>query len=103
MIPLSDASVEAAGKYLHGRYYTANRDSYWDRLSENEKIDFYDTARAAITAYLQAEIEAGRARQAAGCGDQVWCAHPVSYGKDEKGNPDGYHFPALILKLESSK
>ena len=101
MIPLSDASVEAAGKYLHGRYYTANRDSYWDRLSENEKIDFYDTARAAITAYLQAEIEAGRAREARG-----------TYGHPDNGGhwvvssswlERKDYLPALIIKLEPSK
>ena len=99
MIKLSDASVEAAGKYLHGRYYTANRDSYWGRLSENEKIDFYDTARAAITAYLQAEIEAGRAREAAAFEyGSTWVADT-----SRPLRPLSMDFTALILKLEPSK
>ena len=99
MIKLSDASVEAAGKYLHGRYYTTNRDLYWDRLSENEKIDFYDTACAAITAYLEAEKKAGRAREGEG-----FVKMSGKWGADEwQTTAPDYTFPALILKLEPSK
>jgi hypothetical protein len=60
-------------------------------------------AKSALTAAFEAAVENNEMQKAAGCGDTVWCAHPESYGKDEKGNPDRYHFPVAILKLESDK
>lgn len=99
MITLSDTSVKAAGKHLHGRYYTANRDLYWDRLSENEKLDFQDTARAAIIAYLEAEIAAGRAKESAAFYyGSTWVADT-----SRPLRPIPMDFHALILSLEPSK
>lgn len=80
-ISLSDASVEAAV------------------AAAKEHMGIRGSVRAAITAYLEAEKQAGRAREAS-CYEygSTWVAD--STRPSRPSTPD---FPALIISLEPSK